>query len=446
MVAVVPEPAARGGIHVKVVEVHDAVVFANRLDDRERVEHAFERRAEPDRNRSAATTSWACTSRRVASGRRTLLVVVVVDPADAHAVVIETWADVPGVPILIVSDSSQPFVPSESVPSGWVDTVRSSQPVQDLCWLVLEAISRASHVPGIDEHPLGPHRIEVDEREIVCTASLTPDVAIATFMSLRPGDSLSSLVDPLEQSTITIAIERVHAGVTHFCAVRLVDGHGHRHIMAFGIRCIGEGRVAAVAQPLISGGPIVGRGEWRGPRSRDPAGGGGLRRGPGTVRRPASAPGLAAAGVEVALDDFGSGTCRLQYLTQWPLAIVRLDQLVAGYVDDDPLQREFLRTVVSLCRARGITTVAEYTRTAEQLDRLVEDGIDLLQGELFSMPRPAAEVLASYAAAGAWRAGAFADGRGPRNALPSPAKQVRSPVRGAAEEETDDRCLPVENA
>jgi EAL domain-containing protein (putative c-di-GMP-specific phosphodiesterase class I) len=70
---------------------------------------------------------------------------------------------------------------------------------------------------------------------------------------------------------------------------------------------------------------------------------------------------------------------------------------VTGYVDDDPLQREFVRTVVSLCRARGITTVAEYTRRPDQLARLVEDGVDLFQGELFGMPRPAAEALAAAA-------------------------------------------------
>ncbi|MFM9196561.1 MAG: EAL domain-containing protein, partial [Planctomycetia bacterium] len=103
---------------------------------------------------------------------------------------------------------------------------------------------------------------------------------------------------------------------------------------------------------------------------------------------------LAEAGVAVALDDFGSGLCRLRHLTQLPLSIVKLDQLVTGYVDDDPLQRDFVRTVVSLCRARGITTCAEYTRSEEQLTRLVEDGVELFQGELFGMPRPAAEVFA----------------------------------------------------
>ncbi|MFM8985542.1 MAG: EAL domain-containing protein [Planctomycetia bacterium] len=110
---------------------------------------------------------------------------------------------------------------------------------------------------------------------------------------------------------------------------------------------------------------------------------------------------LAAAGVAVAIDDFGSGISRLRYLTQWPLAFVKLDEVVTRYIDDDPLQRDFVRTVVSLCRARGITTVAEYTRSEEQLARLVEDGVDLFQGELFGMPRPAADVLAPPAVAAA---------------------------------------------
>jgi diguanylate cyclase (GGDEF)-like protein len=97
---------------------------------------------------------------------------------------------------------------------------------------------------------------------------------------------------------------------------------------------------------------------------------------------------LADAGIGVAIDDFGSGLGRLTDLMEYPLAYVKLDEIVSVYVDDDPLQREFVRTVVSLCRARGITTVAEHTLTAEQMAKLVEDGIDLFQGEVFGMPMP----------------------------------------------------------
>jgi EAL domain-containing protein (putative c-di-GMP-specific phosphodiesterase class I) len=104
--------------------------------------------------------------------------------------------------------------------------------------------------------------------------------------------------------------------------------------------------------------------------------------------------------VAVAADDFGSGICRLQDLARFPLAIVKLDELVTGYVDDDPLQREFVRTVVNVCRARGVMTVAEYTRSPEQWQRLVCDGVDCFQGELLGMPAPAAVVLATPPGAG----------------------------------------------
>jgi EAL domain-containing protein (putative c-di-GMP-specific phosphodiesterase class I)/GGDEF domain-containing protein len=102
---------------------------------------------------------------------------------------------------------------------------------------------------------------------------------------------------------------------------------------------------------------------------------------------------LEAEGVRTALDDFGSGICSLRHLTDYPLGMVKLDELVTGYVADDPLQRNFVRMVVNLCRARGIRIVAEYTRTATQLERLDEDGVELFQGELLGMPRPAAELF-----------------------------------------------------
>lgn len=102
---------------------------------------------------------------------------------------------------------------------------------------------------------------------------------------------------------------------------------------------------------------------------------------------------LDLAGFVVALDDFGSGVCNLRHLTDFPLAIVKLDEMVTFYAGDDPLQRNFVRVVVNLCRARGIRTVAEFARTPVQVERLMEDGVDLFQGELFGMPGPVAEML-----------------------------------------------------
>lgn len=612
---------------------------------------------------------------RVSAGRPAILVVLV-DPPDPQRIVSETWADFPGVPILIVSESAEPFAADGAVAGGVLTAIHSGQPLPDICWHVLEAVSRAARLPGITEHPLGPDLIEVDQRGIVIAGESSAGGAFSGGFHIRPGDSLLSLIEPLDQPLIARMLERAHASEPQFSTVRLLGGHGHGrgHTVAIAVRSAGRGRVAVLVQSLIFGGPIVGRhvndrdpitgllnrwavsraleelekkepwvgqaavilvmldgfsdiGSYIGHRQTDvvllsvasvmsqvfpyPAltsrlmgdsflayvtnadndellrraermlgllgkievpgfeprftlrasvgvavvtdgdhdltlrlaeaavgearMAGGNRvvvagsaqftgaqtrelttsmdlgswevwlqpvvsgrdgraefhealarfsagdrhlasradlfmagRADGLLERfdrmmlqravemlaahpearlsvnvsfetfvSKSFPGsfleiirrlpdggrriileiasrcmavpdavvrprlerLAASGVAVALDDFGSGICRLRYLTQWPLAIVKLDQLVTGYVDDDPLQREFVRTVVSLCRARGITTVAEYTRRPDQLARLVEDGVDLFQGELFGMPRPAAEALAPPTAA-----------------------------------------------
>lgn len=195
--------------------------------------------------------------RRVA-GERPAILVVVVDPADPHSATVETWADFPGVPMLIVSGSDRPFLPSGNPPAGWVDTVHSGQPVQDICWLVLEAVGRAAAVPGIAEHPLGPSLFEVDQNGTVLPSSAAPKAAFASFFRLRPGDALLSLIDPLERSMVAHALEQPHAGESQFRTVRLRDAAGHRHIVTLGLRKFPDGRVAVLAQPLICGGTVVG--------------------------------------------------------------------------------------------------------------------------------------------------------------------------------------------
>ena len=193
------------------------------------------------------------------AGERPPLLVVAADPPDARAAVVEIRADFPGVPILIVSDSAEPDGPRETARSGWVDSVPSGQPIQDICWLVLEAVSRAAHVPGIPERPLGPQRIDVDGRGIVLAVELTPDAAIRNVCQLRAGDSFLHLLEPIERDSIGAAIERAQAGGTQFCATRLLDERGCHHVVALGMKRTGDGRVTILFQPLVWGGTIVGR-------------------------------------------------------------------------------------------------------------------------------------------------------------------------------------------
>ena len=619
-------------------------------------------------------------ARRVAGGRPPVLVVVT-DPPDASTAIAETWTEFPRTPILLVAPPATDTSDPARVPhgpgreKGWVDSIPGDLPLTELCWHVMEAVSRAALLAPAADHPLGPVLLEVDDTGRVTSSDTAPEGLLVDGRRIRTGESLVQLVAPADRGPFAETLGRLQDGEVRFTTVRLLDSRGGTHAAATGIRRLTPGRSAVLMQPIIASGPVAGRhinnrdpitglltrwamsrvlekraqsgatrgdaslvvlkledfaavGNYIGSWATDvvlvrvasalsgifpyPAVGSrpmgdtfvvflpdtgvddaldrsqrwieavngievpgfaadfqlhasvgiagvsrgdydlALRRADAAVTAARAAGGnravvagpaftgalaaemnakmelgewevwlqrvaasadnhdsfhealarfcngrgrlisrpdfftagwgqgllerfdqmmlrrvlqilvahpdarlsvnvsletflsdafpgsfldlirevpdgcgrivleiashclaapakdvlrrleaLAAAGVAVALDDFGSGVCRLTYLTQYPLAMVKLDELVTGYVDDDPLQREFVRAVVNICRARGITTVAEYTRSPEQLERLVEDGVDLFQGELLGMPAPAAQVLAQPEAAGA---------------------------------------------
>jgi len=63
---------------------------------------------------------------RVSSGRPAILVVLA-DPPEASSAVVETRADLPGVPILVVSDAAEPTAAIDVAPADRVDTIRSGR-------------------------------------------------------------------------------------------------------------------------------------------------------------------------------------------------------------------------------------------------------------------------------------------------------------------------------
>lgn len=617
-------------------------------------------------------------ARRVAHGRPPVLVVVT-DPPDVRAAIGETWGDFPRTPILLVTHDGAASVavalpPGSGSQLGCIDAIGGGVPIAEVCWHVLEAVSRASRLGSVVDHPIGPCLVEVDDAGLVVSGGPADGVSI-NGRRVRAGESLLQLIAPPDRPVLARALERMQDHEIRFAPLRLLDLRGGLYSASAAMRRMDAGRCAVILQPLIAGGPMVGRhihdrdpitglltrwaiartleslarpgssgagaavlvlkldnfsaiSEYIGHEPTDvvlvrvasvlsrvlpfpavcsrvmgdsflaclpgghsddgvaaaerliqgiheidlpgfPAsfqlrasiGVAALSRGdpdfavrladaaanearsagggrvivattPSTATvvaelaeamdlgawevwlqpiavEPGAAPAfhealgrfgncrghviarpdffiagraqgllerfdlmmlervlamldehgaarisvnvsfetfmsanfpasyleriralperasriileipphglsmpevdvstrleaLAAAGVAVAADDFGSGICRLRYLTQYPLAIVKLDELVTGYVDDDPLQREFVRTVGNVCRARGIMTVAEYTRSAEQWRRLASDGVDCFQGELVGVPVPAAAAFGAAPTAAA---------------------------------------------
>ncbi len=104
---------------------------------------------------------------------------------------------------------------------------------------------------------------------------------------------------------------------------------------------------------------------------------------------------LAATGVRVAVDDFGTGYTSLAYLQRYPVTVLKLDRSVTGV--DSPTA--LLTGVVGLATALGITVLAEGIETDEQCARLASLGVDRGQGWLFGRAVPEGHLPRQEAAA-----------------------------------------------
>ncbi|MGG7568674.1 sensor domain-containing protein [Rhodovulum sp. DZ06] len=95
---------------------------------------------------------------------------------------------------------------------------------------------------------------------------------------------------------------------------------------------------------------------------------------------------LREAGVEIEIDDFGSGHASIIGLMQLGPEALKIDQRLVAPVAAEKRARTLVRAIVDIAETLGIATVAEGVETEEQARLLRELGCDVLQGYLFSRP------------------------------------------------------------
>jgi diguanylate cyclase (GGDEF)-like protein/PAS domain S-box-containing protein len=103
---------------------------------------------------------------------------------------------------------------------------------------------------------------------------------------------------------------------------------------------------------------------------------------------------LAALGVSLALDDFGTDYSSLGYLTQLPFDKLKIDRIFISGIAQSARARELLKGIIALGHGLGMTVVAEGAEEQEQIDILVGFGCDLVQGFGITRPVPADEASA----------------------------------------------------
>jgi EAL domain-containing protein (putative c-di-GMP-specific phosphodiesterase class I) len=101
---------------------------------------------------------------------------------------------------------------------------------------------------------------------------------------------------------------------------------------------------------------------------------------------------LQALGVQVDIDDFGTGFSSLTYLFQLPVNTLKIDRSFVQQLGIDPRKTEIVRTILNLAHNIGLDVVAEGVETSEQAEHLRRIGCDEGQGYLFAPPLEASQV------------------------------------------------------
>ena len=91
-------------------------------------------------------------------------------------------------------------------------------------------------------------------------------------------------------------------------------------------------------------------------------------------------------GISLAIDDFGTGYSSLSYLKKLPITRLKIDK---SFIDDIPHSQESIaiaKAIISLSKTFGIAITAEGVENKEQLDFLINQNCDEIQGYYFSKP------------------------------------------------------------
>lgn len=105
-------------------------------------------------------------------------------------------------------------------------------------------------------------------------------------------------------------------------------------------------------------------------------------------------------GVDIYIDDFGTGLSSLNYLKYLPASSLKIDKVFVDEIEEKPEELAFLESIIALAKTRGKQTIVEGVSTVKQVELLKSIGCERMQGYYFSRPVPAEEFSAYFKGGG----------------------------------------------
>lgn len=95
-----------------------------------------------------------------------------------------------------------------------------------------------------------------------------------------------------------------------------------------------------------------------------------------------------AAGVSLSIDDFGTGYSCLANLKDIPAQKLKLDRAFVTVLPEDRRALAVVKAMTQLGHELGMTIVAEGCERQEEIDALLDVGVDAIQGFFYARPMP----------------------------------------------------------
>jgi len=98
-------------------------------------------------------------------------------------------------------------------------------------------------------------------------------------------------------------------------------------------------------------------------------------------------------GCGFSLDDFGSGLSSFGYLKNLAVDTLKIDGIFVRDILDDPIDAAMVNSINAIGHVMGLKTIAEFVESQEIADKLIEIGVDYLQGYGIAKPVPIDDIL-----------------------------------------------------
>lgn len=100
--------------------------------------------------------------------------------------------------------------------------------------------------------------------------------------------------------------------------------------------------------------------------------------------------------IHVTIDDFGTGYSSLSYLSKFQINALKIDSSLISSLFENEKNKVITQTIISLSHSLGLTVIAEGVENKNELEFLIENKCNEIQGFYFSKPIPFEEYLKSF--------------------------------------------------